>query len=322
MNNLHIVTVATDPKYYFSYLVESCKRNGKELEILGFGEKWKGFYWKYELMIEYLKSVSENDIVCFIDGYDVICTNNLNKLKDSFIKIKNEKKCKIIVGHDKIKKNDFLFKLFHHIFFGKCNNISINSGTYIGYSKDILYILENIISNKKNENDDQILLTNYCINNPNDIYIDIDNKLFLTLLYPLTDLDKYVEIKNNKLIYNNNEPFFIHAAGYGILDNILIKLNYNYNDNIKKQYYSDIYKKRIYHYIKNFKRNYKMLSFLIIILLLLCIIGLYYLIKYIYKFFIKNKKLKKYYIIYNFILIILFLLLLSLLFLLFFLVRI
>lgn len=321
MNNLHIVTVATDPKYYFPYLVESCKRNGKELEVLGFGEKWKGFYWKYELMIEYLKSVSENDIVCFIDGYDVICTNNLNKLKDVFIKIKNEKNCKIIVGHDKIQ-NNFLFKFFHNIFFGKCNNISINSGTYIGYSKDILYILENMINNKKDENDDQILLTNYCINNPNDIYIDVDSELFLTLLYPLTDLDKYVEIKNNKLIYNNNEPYFIHAAGYGFLDNILIKLNYNYNDNIKKQYYNDIYKKRIYHYIKNFKRNYKMLSFLIIILLLLCIIGLYYLIKYIYKFFIKNKKLKKYYIIYNFILIILFLFLLFLLLLLFFLLTI
>ena len=119
MNNLHIVTVATDPKYYFPYLVESCKRNGKELEVLGFGEKWKGFYWKYELMIEYLKSVSENDIVCFIDGYDVICTRDLNELKESFIKIKNEKNCKIIVGHDKIKKNNFLFKLFHNIFFCK-----------------------------------------------------------------------------------------------------------------------------------------------------------------------------------------------------------
>ena len=293
MDKLHIVTVATDSKYYFPYLIRSCKRNGKELEVLGFGEKWQGFTWKYELMIEYLKSIPENDIVCFIDGYDVVCTRDLNELKEAFIKIKNQNNCKIIVGNDKIQ-NNFLFKFFHNIFFGKCNNISINSGTYIGYSKDILYILEKINSNKnENDNDDQILLTNYCINNPNDIYIDVDCKLFLTLLYPLTDLDKHVEIKNNKLIYNNNEPFFIHAAGYGFLDNILIKLNYNYNDNIRKEYYNEILKKRVSHYIKNFIKNNKILSLLIIIILLSLILGLYYLIKYIYNFFIKNKKYKK-----------------------------
>ena len=292
MDKLHIVTVATDSKYYFPYLIRSCKRNGKELEVLGFGEKWQGFTWRYELMIEYLKSIPENDIVCFIDGYDVVCTRDLNELKEAFIKIKNQNNCKIIVGNDKIQ-NNFLFKFFHNIFFGKCNNISINAGTYIGYSKDILYILEKINSNKnEDDKDDQILLTNYCINNPNDIYIDIDSKLFLTMLYPLTDLDKHVEIKNNKLIYNNNKPFFIHAAGHGFLDNILIKLNYNYNDNIKKEYYNEILKK-IPHYIKNFIKNNKILSLLIIIILLSFIIGLYYLIKYIYNFFIKNKKYKK-----------------------------
>lgn len=31
MNKLYIVTVATHPDFYFPYLVESCKKNGKEL---------------------------------------------------------------------------------------------------------------------------------------------------------------------------------------------------------------------------------------------------------------------------------------------------
>ena len=39
INDLHIVTVATESKYYFPYLIESCKRHGKELEVLGYGEK-------------------------------------------------------------------------------------------------------------------------------------------------------------------------------------------------------------------------------------------------------------------------------------------
>ena len=39
MDKLHIVTVATESKYYFPYLVESCKQNGKNLEVIGYGEK-------------------------------------------------------------------------------------------------------------------------------------------------------------------------------------------------------------------------------------------------------------------------------------------
>ena len=78
MNKLHIVTVATDSQYYFPYLVESCKRNGKELEVLGMGEVWQGFNWKYVKMMEYLKTLPTDDIVCFVDGYDVVCCRNLH----------------------------------------------------------------------------------------------------------------------------------------------------------------------------------------------------------------------------------------------------
>ena len=299
MDNLHIVSVATDPIYYFPYLVESCKKNGKELTVLGMGEKWKGFNWKYLKMIEYLKNIPPKDIVCFVDGYDVVCTRHLSKLKDTFIKIKKKTNCKIVVGHDKIN-NYSIFKIFHSIFFKKCNNASINSGTYIGYAKDILHILKKIhaINNINNE-DDQILLINYCLNNPTDIYIDIYNELFLTLLYPLCDLSNHVSIYNNKLSYNNNEPFFIHAPGYGILDNILIKLNYNYTHNIKSEYYNEIIKKKFWHYFKAFIYNNPIISFFITIVVILFILGLYFSVKNIYKVLKNNKKYKKYLIYKN-----------------------
>lgn len=46
-DTVHVVTVATESKSYFPYLVESCKRHGGQLEVLGMGEKWEGFNWKY-----------------------------------------------------------------------------------------------------------------------------------------------------------------------------------------------------------------------------------------------------------------------------------
>jgi uncharacterized LabA/DUF88 family protein len=80
MSNLHLVTVATHKDGYFDYLVESCKRNGKDVKVLGYEEKWQGFNWRFTLILDYLKKLNKNDIVCVIDGYDVLCTRNLNEL--------------------------------------------------------------------------------------------------------------------------------------------------------------------------------------------------------------------------------------------------
>jgi hypothetical protein len=273
MSVLHIVTVATSSEYYFPYLIESCKRNGKELAVLGYGEKWKGFVWKFSLMLEYLKKLDKNDIVCFIDGYDVICTRNLNDLKDEFLKIKSNTNCKIIVGHDKIIK-DTLFHYFNYITninnFGLCNNISINTGTYIGYVDDLIDILEKIYNlDPTYSADDQKLLIKYCnIINNNDIFIDIDNKIFLTLNKPFAEIDNLIEINNNEIIYNNNKPFFLHGPGQTYLDNIIKLLGYDLNHNkIKNAMIDKTIKRALFEW-----KNNKMIQIFFVIIVLIIII--------------------------------------------------
>jgi len=253
MNNLHIVTVATDSDYYFPYLVESCKRNGKELTVLGYSEKWEGFTWKFKLMIDYLENLKQTDIVCFVDGYDVICARNLNELIDEFIKIKNETNCKIIVGYDKINKNNIFYyisKLYGLIQYSTCKGIPLNSGTYIGYVSDVLYILKKTyMLNPNYSADDQTLLTKYC-NSSNDIYIDVDNTIFLALVSPYYDIDELV-ISENCVVYNNKKPFFLHGPGQTYLDNTIRLLGYNLNNNdIKKKMQKKLINRNIF-YIKN-----------------------------------------------------------------------
>ena len=274
---MHIVTVVTHSENYFPYLVESCKRNSSELVILGYGEKWLGFNWKYKKMIEYLNTLPKNDIVCCLDGYDVICTRDLNELESEFIKLKEKTSCKMIVGHEKL----FFFNKIGNLYFGKCKNESVNAGTYIGYVKDILIIIEKIYNlNPKNDADDQILMTKYC-NMNNDLYIDTDNRLFLTISSSLNDLNKYITSKDHQLTYKDNFPLFIHAPGYGILDTIIEKLHYG-KCNIRSNLYKEFFKKKFLLYFNQILPYIFVIIFIIFIYICLN--------KQLFKFLIAGKR--------------------------------
>ena len=288
MSNLHIVTVANESKYYLPYLKQSCEKNGKKLEILGYGEEWKGFNWKFRLVKEYLYKLDKDDIVCFVDGYDVICLRNLKELPKTFFELKKKYNCKIITGECKIaipniliNKCMYLFSLFYC---DSCNNKLLNSGTYIGQVKDLILMLEQIRELSPNDSaDDQVLLTKYCKKNNNDIYIDTENELFLTLFNPYSEIDNCLNFKNNKVYYNNNSPFFLHGSGETYLDNTIIKLNYDYdyNNKVNTMLKNDFYKKYLFR-LQN--SNFFKSFFLIIIIIVVIFI--------IYKYTIKNNSNK------------------------------
>jgi hypothetical protein len=296
MSNLHLVTVATHKDGYFDYLVESCKKNGKELKVLGYGEKWKGFNWRFTLILDYLKSLNKDDIVCVIDGYDVLCTRNLKELSDEFIRLKKKHNCKIIIGEDKLLVDKYSIRqnfnniLVKYIIFGTCNTKSLNAGTYIGYVYDLLVILQNIYNLMPyNIADDQILFTKYCKLHNSDIHIDINNELFLTIDTPHEQSDKYVIVRDNKLLYNNNNPFFIHGPGETYLDNVIIKLGYNYNERICDKLLKKYYEKAYFRIVNNI---YILISIGIIIIIILFTI-FYYIFNKKIKLLFNSKKLIK-----------------------------
>jgi len=269
MNNFHIVTVATESKYYFPYLLESCKNNGKELEVLGYGEKWEGLNWKFKKMVDYLKSLPEKDIVCFVDGYDVICCRDLSEITKVFLDIKEKTGCKMIIGEDKFY--NFL-KLPARYFMGECKGNNINSGTYIGYAKDLLEIITKIheLDPRPNANDQRIT-TKYC-NMNDDIHCDVDSELFLTLCYPLTELDRFVKIdKNRVLYYKHNTPFFVHGNANAYLDNIIKNLGYNIEDDKIKNELSNTFLKKLFYndFLPLIRDNFLIILLIIIVIIIL-----------------------------------------------------
>ena len=291
---LYIVTVATNYDGYLPYLKHSCTKYNYDLVILGFGEKWKGFNWRYKLVLNFLDSINNEDIVCFIDGFDVICCKNLNNLSSVFNNLKKKYNCKIIVSEHKFVNN---FKNYCAIFkntlyFSKCKNRLINAGTYIGNVKDIKKILFDIYNLSPYDNsDDQKLLTIYCKNNEKDVYIDSNNEIFLVLEDSYEEIDKSLLFYKDHVIYNNNSPFFIHGAGETLLDNIIIKLNYNYDynnkvrDNIIKNYYN-----KTFFRIKNLDFNIIVFTFIFIFIFIFIIIIIIFNKKLISKYYKKNFK--------------------------------
>ena len=297
MSKLYILTVATESTCYFPYLKESIEKNGGELIVLGFGKKWKGFTWRFSLILDKLKELNKNDIVCFVDGYDVICTRNLESLKNDFITIHKRENCKIIVGHDKKIYDTFIQRIRNfqaELKFGKCNNLNLNAGTYIGYVKDIIFILSSIYEKKKYDtDDDQVLLIKYCNNNKNDIYIDIHNELFLTISKYNDELDKYIKFKDNKIYFqNNNHAYFLHACGEGYLDNVIIRLGYNMKKKVKDEIKKKEYEKTINEIKHFFKSNIIYILFFIFFIILFYILYKKYFIKKKIKNIIKIKNIR------------------------------
>ena len=122
--------------------------------------------------------------------------------------------------------------------------------------------------------DDQILLTNYCSLKPENIYIDINNEIFLVLGHAFNELKDNITYKNNELIYNQtSKPYFVHGPGSTYLDNIIINIGCFHTDGdiIQKQIYDDFWNKKIYFLVPHFlneKKEYIIIIFLIVIFII------------------------------------------------------
>ena len=100
--SIKVITACTDEKFYFPHLKKTCEANGGDFVVLGMGEKWGGYIWKFNKMIDYLKELEKNEIVCFVDGYDVICVRNLEDILTDFHSVyQSNPGIKIVIAHEK-----------------------------------------------------------------------------------------------------------------------------------------------------------------------------------------------------------------------------
>jgi len=228
---IHYVCVATESKLYFPYL----KQLIPTLVVLGMDMEWKGFIMKHELLAEYLKTVNDNDSVCFLDAYDVLPTKNIIHLEEKFKNFSQRNpNVKMIIGYDKAHYK--IHELIESVVFDTIDGDRINSGQFIGYAKNIKIIINDLLLNANpNKYDDQIELTKYIKKNKKDFYIDKECDFFNVITTPL-----------KQIVNNKPNVSFVHANSNGMLENFLL-INHNIRVNKLDK-------------IKNFIENSKSIS--------------------------------------------------------------
>jgi hypothetical protein len=171
-NNIHLITYATHSEGTFNELLNN--KHKIHIEVLGWGRPWNGYMDKINYTNEYIKTLPDNDIIIFIDGFDSEIVESLPIIKKRFLELNSD-----IV----LSQQDYSNYLQYYIqkkHFGSCKyNYIANAGLYAGYNNKIQKLLDHIQKIKYSD-DDQSCLNHACQYFDN-LTIDIDNKLFHNL---------------------------------------------------------------------------------------------------------------------------------------------
>lgn len=161
MSKVKIICVATHRSGYIDALETGCNRANLELQLLGFGQKWTGFFMKFRLILDFLKSCDPDDIVFCVDAFDVLCLiASEEELRARFEAFNSD----IVLGLD-CKWKGFVNYAYKRIFGPARNSVWLNSGGYAGRVSALIHMLnlckKMAKTNTDLEDDQRALMTAY-----------------------------------------------------------------------------------------------------------------------------------------------------------------
>jgi len=205
---IYVYTFYTD-ETRINYLKESALLNNVEICYLK-KDTWNGYVDKIIAIDNIIKKHLNNDIICFIDAYDVLVNQNLEYLLQKF----NYYNCDLLIGAE-LNCYPIIYKEKYPSIKSKYKYV--NSGGYIGYKHAIQDLFNwkssDEIFNICLDGSDQAYFTEYYISKHSD-KIKLDTEC---LIFQNMHLVNWKELSfDNGKLYNkilNKKPCFIHFNG-------------------------------------------------------------------------------------------------------------
>lgn len=149
-------------RLHFTALCESCQSHGIPLKVLGWGQKWPGFAWRFSLFRDYLRTRPPTAIVAFVDAFDVIVLQDAAEILRRYNEITNGNN-RVLLGVENPTGHPVM-KYMHHRAFPQCMSHVINMGVYMGSAARLLDLLS-IFESSNDKLDDEKLFNGACRDN-------------------------------------------------------------------------------------------------------------------------------------------------------------
>ena len=208
--NFHVISVAT-VSAEADDLVKSAKAHDIDVELLGVGESWEGGVMadgpggghKVHYLRSRLRNVNDNDIIMFVDGYDVIINDNETELINRFKQFGAD----VVFGAEPLVWPDQ--SLEHEFPLVHTRNRYLNSGGFIGRAKVIKEMLRKDINKA---DDDQLYYQRIFLSRQFNIKLDVENYIFQCVSATAHALS----VSDNNQVYNSETGCYscvLHGNG-------------------------------------------------------------------------------------------------------------
>jgi hypothetical protein len=205
---LHVCTVANYMHPNLEKLMTSCEQNDIELEILGMGKPYSGNIDKLRIIKNYCDQLTENDLILFVDAFDVLILANPQEIISRFLSLNvpmlmaTEMNC--WPSKDTAKFHPHTPSPFKYI----------NSGGYIGWAQAIKSWLNAFDNPLLSGKSDQEAVHKLFAQKPHFYALDHSCAIFLCLFQvPYNAVLINPVNKTITCTYTNSSPCVLHANG-------------------------------------------------------------------------------------------------------------
>lgn len=270
MTHVHLVIYATHSDGNFDILVQKAHELGYYVSIIGWGDKWQGFYKRTLDLYDFFKTRPSQEIIMCIDGFDSFILKDAQTTLATFSSFDSP----IVWGIE--ESNSLLRK----ILFRSKQKYTLNGGSFMGYNEYLQLVFEEIVNkfgtNNYKQDDQRIvnIMNNSSLLFKEIVKPDLESRIFANVIY--SNLVNTI-VQNNKTLSHDIcgdsichkvtgiSPCVVSGPGNVNMTPLLEQIGYHPNH--RENYY------------KFFLTNFKTELILFVILLTCIIFAIIYLIR-------------------------------------------